>query len=216
VEKVKYNAPGMLVWYRDTTYGNDNHATSDLYGLPSAGSKGGLMLVDSHFDPMRHTGAAADHYVDGESDLENFPVRMNASDVAFTTWGTNPANDCFSDAAPEDIYCTAYGNRGAVNEFTDAKGWYPGLELRGGSVFFRDVDGSVVIPSRDNAMYSTRIVNPDGTPVTSLYGRLLAGGAIRLGSGNPGDEGKQLGVKFTIVGTSKNNSYATVHVTPVQ
>ena len=37
-----------------------------------------------------------------------------------------------------------------------------------------------------------------------------------LGSGNPGDEGKQLGVSFKILSTSKDNSYATVHVTPVK
>ena len=66
MEKVKYNAPGMLVWYRDTSYGNDNHVTSDVFGLPSLGSKGGLLLVDSHFDPMRHTGVAAGKYTDGE------------------------------------------------------------------------------------------------------------------------------------------------------
>ena len=64
-------------------------------------------------------------------------------------------------------------------------------------------------------MYSTRVVNPDGSPATSLYGRTIAGGTIRLGSGNPGDEGKALGVKLGIVGASKDNSYATVHVTPV-
>jgi immune inhibitor A len=215
VEKVKYNAPGMLVWYRDTSYGNNNHVTSDVFGMPSTGSKGGLLLVDSHFDPMRHTGAAAAHYTDGESDLENFPVRMNASDVAFTTWGTNTANDCFSDASPADIYCTSHGNRGAVRSFTDAKGWYPGIEWHNPGFFFRDIDGSVVIPSKNNEMYSTRVVNADGSPATSQYGRLLAGGAIRLGSGNPGDEGKQLGVSFTINSTGQGNKYATVHVTPV-
>ena len=32
-----------------------------------------------------------------------------------------------------------------------------------------------------------------------------------LGTGNPGDEGKQLGVTFTIVRAGKGNTYATVH-----
>ena len=215
VEKVAYNAPGMLVWYRDTSYGNDNHVTANTFALPSTGSKGGLMLVDSHFDPMRHNGAAADKYTDGESDLENFPTRMNASDVAFTTWGTNAARDCFTAPTPV-IYCTAYGNRGAVKAFTDAKGWYPGIEYHNPGFFFRDIDGSVVIPSRNNEMYSTRVVNADGSPATSQYGRLLSGGAIRLGSGNPGDEGKQLGVSLTIKGIGAGNKYATVFVTPAK
>ncbi len=56
VQKIKYNAPGMLVWYRDTTWGNDNHVTSNLTALPSTGSKGGLLIVDSHFDPLRRHG----------------------------------------------------------------------------------------------------------------------------------------------------------------
>ena len=38
--------PGMLVWYRDTTYGNDNHVTANITALPSTGSKGGLLIVD--------------------------------------------------------------------------------------------------------------------------------------------------------------------------
>ena len=45
----------MLVWYRDTTYGNDNMVTPTTTALPSTGSKGGLLLVDSHFDPFRRS-----------------------------------------------------------------------------------------------------------------------------------------------------------------
>ena len=40
VEKVKYNAPGLLVWYRDTSYGNDNHVTSTPARRPERRSKG--------------------------------------------------------------------------------------------------------------------------------------------------------------------------------
>jgi immune inhibitor A len=216
VEKVKYNAPGMLVWYRDTSYANDNHVTSDTFGMPSLGSKGGLLLVDSHFDPMRHTGVAASHYNDGEDGLENFPVRMQTSDVAFTTWGTYGARDCFIDASPSDLYCTSVGDRGAVRAFSDAKGWYPGVEYRPGEggLFFRDIDASVVIPSKGNQVYSTRIVDKNGNPFTALYGAAIGGGHY-AGSGNPGDEGKQLGVSFSINSTGQGNKYATVHVTPV-
>jgi immune inhibitor A len=213
VEKVQYNAPGLLVWYRDTSYGNDNHVTSSTFDAPSIGSKGGLLLVDSHFDPMRHTGAAAAVYDDGENGLGNFPVRMNTSDVAFTLWGTNPANDCFAvDNDPGQVFCTAYGNRGAVSSFSDAQGWYPGVEVNDAGLFFRDIDGSAVIPSRGNAYYSTRVVDSDGNPLPEFYGLDLGGGHV-LGSGNPGDEGKQFGVSFTIVRAGQGNRFATVHVT---
>jgi immune inhibitor A len=220
VEKVKYNAPGMLVWYRDTSYGNNNHVTTPTFDPPSLGSKGGLLLVESHFDPMRHTGTAAEHYTDedpAEADvLENFPVRVNASDLAFNTWGTYEVRDCFIDASPTDVYCTSYGNRGAVPAFTDAKGWYPGIEFRPGvGALFRDIDASAVIPSRGNQSYSTRIVDANGNPLTALYG-LSLGGAHVTGSGNPGDEGKQLGVSLTVTRVGKGNTYATIHVTPPQ
>jgi immune inhibitor A len=214
VEKVQYNAPGLLVWYRDTGYGNDNHVTSNTFDAPSLGSKGGLLLVDSHFDPMRHTGAAADAYDDGEDGLENFPTRMNVSDNAFTLWGTNPARDCFAvDNDPGQVFCTEHGNRGAMTAFTDAKGWYPGVEfIPPGDLFFRDIDASVVLPSRGNEIYSTRIVDSSGNLVSDLFG--LEIGDHYLGTGNPGDEGKQLGVSFTIVRAGQGNSYATVRVTP--
>ena len=214
VERVQYNAPGLLVWYRDTSYGNNNHVTSGTFDAPSLGSKGGLLLVDSHFDPMRHTGAAADAYTDGEDDLGNFPTRMNASDVAFTLWGTSVANDCFAvDNDPGQTFCTQHGNRGSVPAFTDAQGWYPGLEfIPGEGAFFRDIDASAVIPSRGNEIYSTRIVDSDGNPLPALYGIPVAGVHV-TGTGNPGDEGKQYGVSFTILRAGRGNTYATVHVT---
>jgi len=210
VSKVQYNAPGMLVWYRDTSYGNNNHVTANTFALPSLGSKGGLLLVDSHFQPMRHTGAAAEE-LDGV--LDNFPVRMNSSDVAFTPWGTNAAEDCFIDDGPTDVLCTSFGNRGAVPSFSDAFGWYPGVEVRDEGLFFRDIDASVVIPSRDNQPYTTPIVDADGNLLPDFFGIDLGNG-IFTGTGNPGDEGKQYGVSFTIVRVAKDNSYATVHVTP--
>ena len=43
------------------------------------------------------------------------------------------------------------------------QGWYPGLELRGEDLFFRDIDASVVVPSKDNRRYTTRIVDETGT-----------------------------------------------------
>ncbi|HEX6336580.1 MAG TPA: immune inhibitor A domain-containing protein [Jiangellaceae bacterium] len=209
VSKVNYNAPGMLVWYRDTSY-SVNHVSATSFDLPSVGSKGQLLIVESHFDPMRHTGdaAAADPSV-----LKNFPVRMNASDAAFTTFGTYEATDCFTVASPTDEYCTTYGNKGAVESFTDELGWYPGIEIQPQGLFFRDIDASAVIPSRDNEPYTTRMVNPDGSPAEDLYGLSLGGGHF-LGTGNPGDEGKEFGVSFTIRRTDKSNQSALVYVTP--
>ena len=95
---------------------------------------------------------------------------------------------------------------------TDALGWYPGIEARAAELFFRDIDGSVVIPSLGNQLYSTRIVDADGTPLPSLYGATLVDGAIVLGTGNPGDEGKQLGVSLAVTRVAPRNRSATIRV----
>jgi bacillopeptidase F (M6 metalloprotease family) len=39
---------GMLVWYRDAQY-TVNHVTAPIFAPPSTGSKGQLLIVDSHF-----------------------------------------------------------------------------------------------------------------------------------------------------------------------
>ena len=104
-------------------------------------------------------------------------------------------------------------------QFTDAKGWYPGLELRGEDLFFRDVDASVVVPSKDNRRYTTRIVDADGNPLTDLYGTDLGDGII-LGSGNPADgnpldtpaEDLSLGVELTVRRVAGNNRWVVIGV----
>ena len=219
VERVAYNAPGMLVWYRDTSYGNVNHVTNTSFDGPSIGSKGGLLLVDAHYEPMRHDGDAA---VAAGGILNNFPSRMQSSDAAFTTWGTYGATDCLTGASPDDVYCTVFGNRGAVSEFTDALGWYPGLEYRTSppeapedeGFYFRDVDASTVIPSRDNTPYTTRVTDADGNPFTDLYGVVVAGS--ELGSGNPGDAGVEYGVRIQIRREGRHGQYVHVKVYPAQ
>ncbi|WP_155368990.1 M6 family metalloprotease domain-containing protein [Catellatospora vulcania] len=209
VQKIKYNAPGMLLWYRDTTFGSTNHVTANLTALPSVGAKGGLLLVDSHFDPFRRSGVAA---TKDTSTLKNLQGRPQSSNAAFTLHPTYPFKECLEvPAEPFVEYCTAFKAQKGVGAFTDAKGWAPGLELRDGSLFYRDADASVVIPSAGNAPYTTRIVNPDGTPATDVYGTDL--GFTVLGTGNPGDAAVANGVKLTILWATHDNAYAYVQVT---
>lgn len=211
VEKIAYNAPGMLVWYRDTTWGNANHITSNATALPSGGAKGGLLIVDSHFDPLRRQGEAA---TKDSSALKNLPSRPQSSNASFSLNPTYPFRECVEAAGePYSEYCTDFGAQPGVSTFSDATGWVPGLEFRPGQGYFwRDIDASVVIPSKDNAPYTTRIVNPDGTPASDHYG--LNFGFTVTGSGKPGDQDVSYGVTITILQTAKDNSYATVHVTP--
>ena len=92
VEKLAYNAPGALVWYRDTTYGSSNQIRTNETALPSYGAKGGLLIVDSHFDPLQRTGAAA---AADPSTLNVMPSRAQSSNAAFGLDETYPFTECF-------------------------------------------------------------------------------------------------------------------------
>ena len=96
VDKIRYNAPGALIWYRDTSYGNANHVANNATNLPSGGAKGGLLIVDSHFDPLRRTGEAADF---DPTVLNNMPSRPQSSNAAFGLQKTYPFTECMADAA---------------------------------------------------------------------------------------------------------------------
>jgi len=206
VEKVPYNAPGALVWYRDTAYGDSNQVTSNLTNLPSYGAKGGLLLVDSHFDPLRRTGAAAE--ID-PSVTKNISSRAQSSNAAFGLTPTLPFKDCLVDADFNEA-CTDIAAQAPIKSFTDDQGWVAGLELRDGQLFNRLRDASVVVPSVDGAPYSTRVVNPDGTPATDLYGHDL--GFTTLGTGNPADAGVGYGTVVTVKKSLQNNTAALLTV----
>ena len=123
----------MLVWYRDTTYGDQNPVLATTFDLPSTGSKGGLLLVDSHFDPLRRQGEAADK---DTSTLNNVPSRPQSSNVAFGQRRRTRSRSAWPRCRCEDWckeYCTDFAASARVTTFTDAQGWYPGIEVRDGA-----------------------------------------------------------------------------------
>ena len=148
-------------------YGDVNHILNNLTSLPSEGAKGGLLIVDSHFDPLRRTGANA---ALDPSTLKNLPSRPQSSNAAFNLVGTYPFKECQTKADFTGEVCNTFPAQGAVKSFTDNKGWYPGIEIRDGSLFYRDADASTVVPSRGNQPYSTRVVDANGNPLPQYYG----------------------------------------------
>jgi immune inhibitor A len=217
VQRVPYNAPGMLVWYRDTQLGNQNWVTANEFAAPSAGAKGGLLLVDSHFNPLRRKGAAADA---DPSTLNNIQSRPQASNAAFTKHKTYRFTECLEQPVDSyQLYCTRFDPQDAKKRFTDRRGWVPGLEVRGADIFRRDIDASVVVPSQGNQWYSTRVVDAAGDLLTDLFGLDLFGDStIVLGTGNPkdglfpGDDSVAMGVSFEIRGIGAKNRWATIWV----
>lgn len=212
VERVPYNAPGMLVWYRNTRY-SINDVDTHSFDSPSLGAKGTLLVVDSHFEPLRRivgTGGCA---------LCNLASRPQASNAAFNTWGTHPFQEGFEEA-DGTIVLSPIEAQGPVSIFTDVVGWVPGIEVRLdlGGFFFRDRDASVVVPSVGGADYDWRVVWPDGSPATEFYG----GG---WGTGDPQDgftagvydpdspnPGVEIGTYLIIQNVAKDSTWANVHV----
>jgi immune inhibitor A len=189
VSFTKYNAPGMLIWYRDSRY-TQNDIADHLFDPPSVGSKGTVLIVDSHFDPEHYRGDAAQI---NPSLLDALPARQQAADAAFGPVGRYPYRACIS-RDPVQYYllaCNTFFPVRPVTGFTDARGWYPGFEYRpdlnpANPLFFRDADASVNVPSKDDAIYSTRITDGRGNPLPDLFGSALGGGHV-FGTGNPAD-----------------------------
>ncbi|UJP09332.1 immune inhibitor A [Microbacterium sp. KUDC0406] len=208
VEKVPYNAPGALVWYRDAVYGNANQVAANLANLPSYGAKGGLLLVDSHFDPLRRTGAEA---ALDPSLQKNISSRAQSSNAAFGLQPTYRFKDCLVDASYKEA-CTVIAPQRPVRTFTDDKGWVAGIEVRPDGLYNRLRDASVVVPSVDGAPYTTRVVNPDGTPAKDYYGLDL--GFTVLGTGNPADAGVGYGTVISVKKSMQHNTAALITVKP--
>lgn len=200
VERVPYNAPGMLVWYRNLRY-SINDVGNHLYDPPSLGAKGMLLIVDSHFDPLRRiigTGGCV---------MCNMLSRPQSSNAAFNTWGTYPFQEGYEESDGTIVLSPAPVQPG-VDTFTDALGWVPGVEVRydlPGVLYFRDYNASVVVPSYDGMPYTWRIVYPDGTPAEDWYGG-------PLGTGNPADAGVEVGTYVEILKEARDASWANVHI----
>lgn len=211
VEKLAYNAPGALVWYRDTTYGNSNQILSNETALPSYGAKGGLLIVDSHFNPLQRTGAAA---VADPTTLNVMPSRAQSSNAAFGLTGTYPFTECFTGADVTVEYCTEIAALPPVKSFTDDQGWVPGFALNEatGGLFYRDRDASVVVPSVGNAEYSTPLYDLQGNRLPAYDG--LDIGLGPFGSGNPADAGVGYGTVVTVKSTLDGNRAALIEITP--
>lgn len=212
VERVPHNAPGMLVWYRNTAYGN-NGIDNYTFDPPSLGAKGMLLIVDSNFEPLRRepgTGGCA---------LCNLPGRPQSSNSAFNTWGTYPFQEGFEEA-DGSIVITEIDALPPVHAFTDELGWVPGIEVRLdlGGFYFRDRDASVVVPSVGGTDYDWRVVWPDGSPATDFWGGGWGSGdpidGFTPGAYDPNDpnEGVEIGTSVEIKDVDDYGRFGVIHV----
>jgi immune inhibitor A len=196
----------MLVWYRNTRY-SINDVNTPSFDPPSLGAKGMLLIVDSHFEPLRRiigTGGCA---------LCNLTSRPQASNAAFNTWGTYPFQEGFEEA-DGTIVTSPIEAQPPVDAFTDDLGWVPGIEVRLdlGGFYYRDQDASVVVPSVGGADYDWRVVWPDGSYAYDFFGDGWGTGDPQDGLVGIDETSVGFGTQVTIKNTANDNSFAVIHV----
>ena len=177
VDLVPSNVPGMVVYVRDTRFGNEPFGADNTIldpnnqftATPSEGPKGGLLVVDANADPLRgpRNGSLDTGYGTFPfPPFNNWSARVQTTNAAFNMQGTPPITLTFATgtATPTTtIYTpTLYTSLPGVPGFHDSLGYYPGVEklpepvttfssttvLRIKPYAFSDPDASVVVPAK--------------------------------------------------------------------
>ncbi|KPL79904.1 hypothetical protein ADN01_13355 [Levilinea saccharolytica] len=218
VDRVPYNIPAALIYYRNTKYGS-TYAQRGYYGdLPSYGPKYQLLLVDVNEEAVRAFDPAAP-VQNFDSWLFSFNARVGSYDAGLTMQPVEGFEisrakyiaDYDENGKPIYAYVEnlEYPGKPATTVFDDRQGYYPGFFYADGRWYLSNRDGSAVIPAVD--MYSTRVTDFDGNPLTAKYGStLLSILPHYFGSGNPGDEGQQYGVMIELLGVNKPGNKAII------
>jgi immune inhibitor A len=202
VERVPYNIPGAVIYYCNTFYKSSYSLKSHMESDPSLGPKNPLLVVDMNYGPMRlgTTGQVLD-------------ARRASYDAALTLQPTKAFSISQIDTGSTILKGPwKFASKTAVTQFDDAKGYYAGLyagsPCGAGKFCFANEGGSAVIPAFGS--YTTRITHYDGTPYPELYGQVYRGSI--LGTGNPGDDRVQCGLRIRLLSKSADNSTAKLRI----
>ena len=167
VERVPYNIPAALLYYRNARYPSGYSQRGYYTDSPSYGPKNKLLVVDMNYQPMR-LGTTAGTY---QGSLNS---RASSYDAGLTLQATNGftiskvfASDTVTLDGP-----FVFPSEPAVTGFNDVLGYYAGFFADSpcdpGYVCFANRDGSAVIPAR--SLYGTRITDFDGSPYYGDHG----------------------------------------------
>lgn len=188
---------GLLVWHYNSLY-KDNEIANYLTNPPAFGPKGRMLLFDAHPEPYRDPAWLAQGL---DSERANVPHRSLMRDAPFSLSNTA----AFALKPPYVQATTSFPGRAGVPLFSDALGYYPGLEntaLPGDPDRWmtRQWDAGVVTPCA--APYEIKgssyppgsnfwyIVQRSATTGTNRFytyeTNLVSGGTSLAGSGNPG------------------------------
>ncbi len=208
VDRAPYTVPGMLLYFRDSSYALDYTLGDAWYDPPSWGAHHGLLVVDSHYFPY-----GWNDYTYASGAPLRIGSRVQPADATFTVQkttpftlrlGYDPSTGLYVD---DPLQTKTFGPRPAVSTFHNSLGYTPGFLLgQDGYLYWWDRAASAVIPAR--ADYTSRITDLEMQPITDLYG-LDIGGTV-LGSGNPGDAGVQFGLHIAVLGKGADGSWGLI------
>jgi immune inhibitor A len=198
---------GLVVWYQDNRYG-DNSIANYLKDSPSFGPKGRLLVVDAHPEPYLDPYWVA-RGVNNERGIVFSRGLMR--DAPFSRQST--VN--FNLDPPYAYEATNFAGRSAVHWFSDARGYYPGIQNLAPNPW-RTVqwDASMVMPSTVpygvrgqgyaagaplEQVIATRSYIGTTELLTYETNTIPGGSSLPGGSGNPGDVNGEFGWNVWIV-----------------
>ena len=198
---------GLLVWYQDDRYG-DNSIANYLSDAPSFGPKGKLLVVNAHPEPYLDPYWVARGV---SNELGIVFSRGSMRDAPFSRW---PTLD-FHLKPPFAFQEADFAGRPAVPQFSDALGYYPGIQQLSPNLWRTwQWDAGVVLPS--TGLYGVLGAGyVPGTPLQTIVAtrafigtnelityrtNLLSAGLSQAGAdGNPGTIDGQSGWNVFIV-----------------
>jgi immune inhibitor A len=209
VERVPYNIPGALVYYRNTAYTN-TYAQYGNYGdPPSYGPKYQLLLVDMNPTPVPVGSFGETGYF--------FNPRVGSYDAALTLDSTDywEVSAVYGVPNPGPF---EYPSKPPVTDFNDSLRYYAGFRYNPSTGGIGVPNDSAVIPARD--LYSVAIWNRNTGNLMSwwqeeyawekLYEQTDPSGLSWLGNGAPGYDNVQHGVNVELLSVAEDGEYGVL------
>jgi len=196
---------GLLMWYNNNFY-TDNEIYSYLEDEYSFGSKGRMLVVDSHPEPYRDPNVSPSWL---GSEHTNVTSHALMRDAPFSLLDTVS----FTMTEPYVVTTTQFAGRPAVSGFHDSLGYYPGVASEGDGTYWNTVDwdASVAVPAKGSYSVAGASTYP-GYHIQWLPGWLGYWFAGTGGTGNPGDDRVQYGWHVELIEEAADHTWGKVRI----
>ncbi len=202
---------GLLVWYNNGMYADNEIFGARLVDFPSFGPKGQMLVVDANSDPYRDPDVVAAGFA---NEGANLPHRSLMRDAPFS----------LNDSVDFLYGGKKYDGRLLVDYFDDALGYYPGSEnvkrgpLQGVGWVTKQWDASTVVPGlTDYPVKAPGYVSGSfrfdcGVSLPYLLCYSFSNIGSVGGNGNPSQTDAQYGWRVQLVDQAVDGTTATVKI----